>query len=166
VGGVPVPPVPEGHELAAEIDMELAASSLEERNDPDRHPDNFAAWTEFFREWREQQLASYDGAGDPPARKNAAGRKQWWSAPGRMLHAVLEHIEGGNTPRLRYPPPQTDARRSANGGASKARRSSSSVSRSTGSALVKTEPPSPPRVRRGAAHGVVIKNERRSPSPP
>jgi hypothetical protein len=37
-------------------------------------------------------------------RNNTAGHRRWWSAPGRTLEFVLEHIERGNDPVLEMPP--------------------------------------------------------------
>ncbi|KAE8814687.1 Homeobox protein KNOX3 [Hordeum vulgare] len=36
---------------------------------------------------------------------NSEGRCHWWGVTGRTLEVILEHIEGGNSPRYEYPPP-------------------------------------------------------------
>jgi hypothetical protein len=41
-------------------------------------------------------------------RNNAAGRRRWWSAPGRTLEFILKHIERSNDPNLEMPPPPRD----------------------------------------------------------
>ena len=105
-GGVPIPPPPMGRAtLEAEIDAVLVNLSDEQRAEERFWPDNYEAWTQFFRQRYERELAQYDGPPPPPARNNAAGRRRWWSAPGRTLENVLTHIEGGNSPVLGMPPP-------------------------------------------------------------
>jgi hypothetical protein len=54
----------------------------------------------FFTNRRNHELARYEGNGPPPANKNTAGQKMWWSVPGRTLAFVLDHIAMGNNPRL------------------------------------------------------------------
>jgi hypothetical protein len=76
----------------------------EQRADPRFYLDNYPAWNAFFRRWYERELAAYDGP-PPPARNNAVGHRRWWSARGRTLEAVLEHIKNGNSPVLGMPPP-------------------------------------------------------------
>ncbi|KAE8766696.1 Protein kinase APK1A, chloroplastic [Hordeum vulgare] len=38
----------------------------------------------------------------PRGRHNSDDRRQWWGVLRRMLHAILEHIEGSNEPPLEY----------------------------------------------------------------
>jgi hypothetical protein len=76
----------------------------EERALPERYPENYAAWEAYFRERYERELASYEGLPPPPVRNNSEGRHIWWSAPGRKLAAVLDHIQAGNSPFLQMPP--------------------------------------------------------------
>jgi hypothetical protein len=89
----------------AAIDEIIEGMSDEQRAGPRFYPDNYPAWNAFFRRRYERELAAYDGL-PPPARNNAAGRRRWWSAPGRTLEAVLAHVERGNSPVLEMPPPQ------------------------------------------------------------
>ena len=98
----------------------------------------------------------------PSGRLNSEGRRRWWGVPGRTLEAVLEYIEGGNTPRLEYPAPPSFSRR--HGSSWTLRRmdpgaSSSSSSRSSGSPClrpVKPEPQDTPVSRRTRSSGVRI----------
>jgi hypothetical protein len=152
----------------------------EQRADPRFYPDNYPVWNTFFRRRYESELAAYDGPPPPPARNNAAGRHRWWSARGRTLEAVLEHIENGNSPVLGIPPPQrpTLSRRRgsswmprrmasiSSGSASSGSASTRSASRSSASTLrtVKQELPStPPRRNSGA---LVIREGAHTASPP
>ncbi|XP_051208719.1 uncharacterized protein [Lolium perenne] len=166
-GGVPIPPPPQGHALDVAIEEARMAMTEEERADLRHHPENYTRWNSFFlRRW-ECELASYDGPPPPPPRNNAAGRRRWWSAPDRTLHNVLEHIEGGNSPRLTMPPPSraSTSRQWGNSWQARGMAASSSssgsaarsISRSAPSlAPVKKEPDSPPRHRtRGG--GIVIR---------
>ncbi|KAE8772411.1 hypothetical protein D1007_55622 [Hordeum vulgare] len=41
----------------------------------------------------------------PESSRNLPRRCEWWGIPDRTLDVVLEHMEGGNTPRYKYPPP-------------------------------------------------------------
>jgi hypothetical protein len=104
-GGIPIPPPPTAAALDAAIDEVLETMSDEQRADPCFYPDNREAWTAFFRHCYECELAAYDGPPPPPACNNAAGCRRWWSAPGRTLEFVLDHIERGNDPVLEMPPP-------------------------------------------------------------
>jgi hypothetical protein len=105
VGGLPIHPPPVGAALDAAIDEVLEGMSDEQRVEPRFYPNNYHAWTAFFRRSYERDLASYDGPPPPPARNNTASRCRWWSASGRTLEAVLAHIERGNSPVLGMPPP-------------------------------------------------------------
>jgi hypothetical protein len=105
-GCVPIPPPPVGRDaLDAEIDTVLITLSDEQRTEPRFFPNNYDAWTDFFRRRYERELAAYDGPPPPPTRNNAAGCHRWWSAPGRTLENVLAHSEGGNYHVLGMPPP-------------------------------------------------------------
>jgi hypothetical protein len=101
-GGIPIPPPPTG----GAIDEVIETMSDEQRADPRFYPENREAWTAFFRRRYECELAAYEGPSPPPACNNATGGRRWWSAPGRTLEFVLEHIERGNDPVLEMPPPR------------------------------------------------------------
>jgi hypothetical protein len=171
-GGIPILQPPTGAALEAAIDEVLETMSDEQRADPRFYPDNLEAWTAFFRRRYERELAAYDGPFPPPARNNAAGRRRWWSAPGRTLEFVLEHIEGGNDPPLQMPP--TLSRRRGSSWMPRRMGSGSSGSASSGSATrsasrssastprtVKQEPTSAPRRNSGA---LVFREPASSPS--
>jgi hypothetical protein len=106
VGSITNPPPPQGAALDAAIDEIIEGMSDEQRADPLFYPDNYPAWNALFRRRYERELAAYDGPPPPPARNNAAGCRRWWSARGRTLEAVLEHIENGNSSVIGMPPPQ------------------------------------------------------------
>jgi hypothetical protein len=72
-GGIPIPPPPTGAALNAAIDEVIETMSDEQRADPRFYPDNWQAWTAFFRRRYERELAAYDSPPPPPARNNAAG---------------------------------------------------------------------------------------------
>ena len=58
VGGVPIPPPPVGRAaLEAEIDAVLVTLSDEQRAEERFWPDNYEAWTQFFRQRYERELA-------------------------------------------------------------------------------------------------------------
>jgi hypothetical protein len=168
-----------GASLDATIDKVLEGMSDEQRADPRFYPDNYyAAWNVFFWHRYEHELAAYDGP-PPSACNNAAGRRCWWSAPGRTLEAVLAHIERGNSPVLGMPPPQppTLSRHrgsswmprqmaSQSSGSASSRSASRSASRSSASTprTVKQEPLSaPPRRSSGA---LVFREGVHTSSPP
>jgi hypothetical protein len=180
VGGVPIPPPPQGAALDAAIDEILEGMSDEQRADPRFYPDNYPVWNVFFWRRYERELATYDVPSPPPARNNAAGRHRWWSACGRTLEAVLMHIERGNSPVLGMPPPQRpplSRRRGSSwmprwmasvssGSASSGSASARSASQSLASTLrtMKQEPPSAlPRHSSGA---LVICEGAHTSSPP
>lgn len=102
-GGIPIPPLPVGDELVAEIERARSYMDEADRAAPCNAATNFAGWTEYFREKREKELEEYEGPPPPPKRKNCDGRLAWWGVPGRTLHSVLAHIEAGNTPPLDGP---------------------------------------------------------------
>jgi hypothetical protein len=99
-----------------EIQVALVVMSDEERALLERFPDNHAAWFTYFRERYERELASYEGPPPPLPRKNANGRRRWWSGPGRTHTVVLKHIKAGNSPVLQMPPmtPTSFSRRRGN----------------------------------------------------
>ena len=99
----------------------------------------------YFRRRHAEQLEATNGV-VPSGRLNSEGRRRWWGVPGRMLEAVLEYIEGGNTLRLEYPEPPSFPRR--RGSSWTPRRmdpeaSSSSSGRSTGSPCLRPVKPEP-----------------------
>jgi hypothetical protein len=53
----------------------------------------------FFAQQREDQIAADNGNAPPPENNNSEGRQRLWSAPGKTLAWVLDHIADGNTPR-------------------------------------------------------------------
>jgi hypothetical protein len=55
-GGVPIPPPPVGASLDTAIEEVLETMS----DEPRFYPDNYHAWTAFFRRRYERELASYD----------------------------------------------------------------------------------------------------------
>jgi hypothetical protein len=75
--------------------------TAEERNDPQWSPDNDEAWTVFFVWQRADRRATYDGNDDPSYNYIINGRRQWWSAPGRILVWVLRTSSTGTTCRCR-----------------------------------------------------------------
>lgn len=131
---------------------------------------NHEAWAAYFQHRQAQRLASTNGAPVVRGSKNTEGRRLWWGAPGCTLHAVLEHLEGGNNPRLTYPAALVPRR---SGGQWMPRRagssssSSSSSSRSSGSSAllgVKAEPAETPLGRRTRGTGIVINEGGRASS--
>jgi hypothetical protein len=66
-----------GAALDSAIDEVLETMSDEQRAEPRFYPDNYQAWTEFFRHRYERELAAtYDGPPPPPTHNNAAGRRR------------------------------------------------------------------------------------------
>ena len=160
VGGVPVPPPPTGAARRAEIACIRASLPRAAREGPRYVPDS-PLWEPYFRRRHAEQLEATNGV-VPSGRLNSEGRRRWWGVPGRTLEAVLEYIEGGNTPRLEYPEPPSFSRR--RGSSWTPRRmdpgaSSSSSGRSTGSPClrpVKPEPQDTPVSRRTRSSSVRI----------
>jgi hypothetical protein len=174
-GGVPIPPPLVGTALDVAIDEILETMSDEQRAEPRFYPDNYPAWMEFFRRNYERELTAYDGPLPPPTRNNAAGRRGWWSAPGRTLEAVLAHIKPGNSPVLGMPPPPSlphrrgsswMPRRMVSSGSASSGSVSRSASRSSGSIprTVKQEPPSAPP--RRSSFALIIREGACTSSPP
>jgi hypothetical protein len=146
----------------------------EQRAEPCFYPDNYAAWNTLFRRRYKHELVAYDGL-PPPTRNNAAGRRRWWSAPGRTLEVILAHIERGNSPVLGMPLPQppTLSRRRMSSWMPRRMASRSSGLTSSGSAsrsmalmpsTVKQEPPSAPSGRSSGT--LIIREGARTSSPP
>ena len=96
-GGIPIPPVPQGARRRREIVLHFYNGLTDA--DPICDPENNVQWNMFFQNRREAELNHYEGNGPPPARNNTEGRKHWWSAKGRTLAAVMDHIRAGG-PRL------------------------------------------------------------------
>ncbi|KAE8788165.1 Homeobox protein KNOX3 [Hordeum vulgare] len=108
--GVPMPPPPSEADRRVEI-MRIRSSLPESScNLPRYAPDSNMLWTAYFERRHADQLATTNGD-EPRGRHNSEGRRQWWGVPGRTLEAVLEHIEGGNSPMYEYPPPSAFSRR-------------------------------------------------------
>jgi hypothetical protein len=110
------------------------------------------AWSAFFARQHEDRLAAYDGSGPPPENFNSEGRRRWWSAPGRTLTWVLDHIANGNNPPLAMPPPPQRPNRGP-------RCSPSSSSSSRSSASPRFSPYGSPSPR----YLALVKDERESP---
>ncbi|KAE8780349.1 Homeobox protein KNOX3 [Hordeum vulgare] len=133
--------------------------------------DNHVLWTTYFQRHHAEQLESTNGGSTPRGRHNSEGLHQWWCAPGRTLPAVLEIIEGGNEPQLKYLVPSFSRHR---GSSWLSRRMdplslSSSGSRSSGSVapLVHIKPElqeTLPR-RRNCSGNLIINKGRCVPSP-
>jgi hypothetical protein len=166
-GGVPIPPPPLGATLDAAINEVLETMSDEKCAEPCFYPDNYQAWTEFFRR-------RYDR--NSP-RTTALPRRRWWSAPGRTLEAMLTHIEGGNSPVLGMPLSPSLSRRRGSSWMPRRMASRSSGSVSSGSAsrsasrasastprTVKQEPPST--LPRHSSGTLVVREGARTSSPP
>ncbi|KAE8800666.1 Homeobox protein KNOX3 [Hordeum vulgare] len=169
-GDVPVPTPPSTSERRGEITRIRAALLEEVRNQERYAPDNTPLWTAYFTRLHEEQLASTNCFPLTKGRNNFDDRKAWWGVPGRTLHVVLEHIEGGNNPPLEYPPISFSCRCGGSAGSASwlPRRmasgasSSSSGSRSSGTpplAAVKAEPVETPNRRRTRCGGNLIINE-------
>jgi hypothetical protein len=163
-----------GDALDATIDEVIGTLSDEQRAEPRFFPDNYRAWNEFFRRRYECELASYDEPPHPPARNNTAGRRRWWSAPGRTLENT--HIEGGNYPILGMPLPAVPSVSHRHGSSwilwRMASRSSGSASSGSASRLastprtaVKKEPTSTPPTRGHTSGALVIREGAHASSP-
>jgi hypothetical protein len=75
-GGVLMPPSLVGAALDAAIDEVLEGMSDEQSAELRFYPDNYMAWTSFFRRRYERELSAYHGPPPPPACNNAAGRRR------------------------------------------------------------------------------------------
>ncbi|EMS62888.1 Protein kinase APK1A, chloroplastic [Triticum urartu] len=93
----------------AEIARPRASLPRAARKGPRYVPDS-PLWEPYFRRRHAEQLEATNGV-MPFGRLNSEGRRRWWGVPGRTLDAVLEYIEGGNTPMLEYPAPPSISRR-------------------------------------------------------
>ncbi|KAI5001391.1 hypothetical protein ZWY2020_026041 [Hordeum vulgare] len=139
----------------------LAKSCGTRRGTPTR-----TLWTAYFERRHTDQVAATNGVG-PRGCQNSEGRRQWWGIPSHTLEAVLEHIEGGNSPQYEYPPPPSFSCRRGSTWMprrmeTKSSSSSGSRSRSSGSPAflpVKPKPEKTPLGRRTRSGGIVI-NER------
>ena len=168
-GGVPVPPVPATDSAAfyAAVNKAFYAHlTNEERADPAWNPAdrrNVAQWRQRLDALRAEEIDSLGDDPIPPETKgNSAGRRRWWSEPGRTLAAVMRHIADGGEhlhwPGVAPPPPAPiwwDARRMAPSASS----ASASSSRTSGSAAWATSSPasaSPPARRRSSSGGGII----------
>ena len=158
VGGVPVPPPPPGAARRAEIARIRASLPRAAREGPRYVPDS-PLWEPYFRRRHAEQPEATNGI-VPSGRLNSEGRRRWWGVPGRTLEAVLEYIEGGNTPRLEYPAPPSFSRRRGSSWTPRHTEVSSSLSgRSTVSTClhpVKPEPQDTPVSVRTRSSGVRI----------
>ena len=103
--GIPITPVPQGARRCREIAAHFYNGLNDaQRADPIWDPESNVQGNVFFQNRREAELAEYEGNGPPPARNNTEGRELWWSAEGRTLAAVMDHIRAGGE-RL-HPPPR------------------------------------------------------------
>ncbi|KAM3215244.1 hypothetical protein ACQJBY_067305 [Aegilops geniculata] len=145
-GGVPVPPPPTGAARCAEI-ARIRASLPRAASAGPRYVPDSPLWEPYFRHRHAEQLEATNSV-VPSGRLNSKGRRRWWGVPGRTLEAVLEYIEGGNTPRLEYPEPPSFSRRRGSSWTPRRmdpppRASSSSSGQSTGSPCLRTVKPEP-----------------------
>ncbi|KAE8791574.1 Homeobox protein KNOX3 [Hordeum vulgare] len=107
--GVLVPPPPTGADRRVEIARIWSGLPESSRNLSRYAPDSNALRTTYFDRRHADELAVTNGV-EPRDRHNSKGRHQWWGVPGRILEAVLKHIEGGNSPRYEYPAPPAFSR--------------------------------------------------------
>nr|XP_020195236.1 uncharacterized protein LOC109781065 [Aegilops tauschii subsp. strangulata] len=143
-GGVPVPPPPTGAARRAKIALIRASLPRAARKGPRYVPES-PPWEPYFRRRHAEQLEATNGV-VPSGRLNSERQRRWWGVPGRTLEAVLEYIEGGNTPRLEYPEPPSFSRRRGSSWTPRRmdpRASSSSSGRSTGSPCLRPIKPEP-----------------------
>ncbi|KAI5017411.1 hypothetical protein ZWY2020_042299 [Hordeum vulgare] len=146
-GRVPLPPPPCGADRRVEIARIRSSLPESSRNLPRYAPVSNTFWMAYFKRLHADQLAATNGV-KSRVRHNSEGRRQLWGVPGCTLKAVLEHIEGDDSPRYEYTPPPAFSRRGD--GSWMLRRmkttsssSSASRSRSSGSSVllpVKLEP--------------------------
>ncbi|EMS59259.1 Homeobox protein KNOX3 [Triticum urartu] len=108
-GGVPVPTLPTGAARRAEIACIRVNLPQAAREGP-RDVHDSPLWEPYFRRRHAEQLEATNDV-VPSRRLNSEGRRRWWGVPDRTLEAILEYIEGGNTPRLEYPAPPSFSRR-------------------------------------------------------
>ena len=165
--GVPVPPPPTGAARRAEIARIRASLPRAAREGPRYVPDS-PLWEPYFRRRHAEQLEATNGV-EPSGRLNAVGRRRWWGVPGRTLEAVLEYIEGGNTPRLEYPAPPSFTRCRGSSWTPRRMETGGSSSSSGGSAClrpVKPEPQDTPVSARTRSSGALVEPKVESSLPP
>ncbi|KAE8781939.1 Homeobox protein KNOX3 [Hordeum vulgare] len=109
-GGVLVPPPPTEAKRRVEIARIRSGLPESSHNLPRYAPNSKALWTAYFGRHHADQLITTNRVG-PHGCHNSEGRCQWCGIPGCTFEVVLEHIEGGNTPRYNYPPPPNFSRR-------------------------------------------------------
>ncbi|KAE8804934.1 Homeobox protein KNOX3 [Hordeum vulgare] len=157
-----VPPPPSGVDRHAEIARIWSSPSESSRNLPRYAPDSNTMWTMYFEHRHADQLAATNW--DTPRLLQLQGRRLWRAILGRTLEVVLEHIEGGNSPRFEYPlPPAFSRHRDSSWTLTRVETTSSSSSgsrsRSSGSPAllpIKPEPQETPLGRRMRSGGIVI----------
>ncbi|KAE8801655.1 Homeobox protein KNOX3 [Hordeum vulgare] len=108
---ISVPPSPSGADWRAKIARIRSLLPESSSNLLRYAPNSNTPWTAYFERQPAEQLAATNGV-EPRGRHNSKGHHPWRGILGRTLDVVLEHIEGGNSPRLEYPPPPTFSRRS------------------------------------------------------
>nr|AAS88566.1 putative protein [Triticum monococcum] len=113
----PLPDVTRPDYFRAEIERTRASLSEKQRAFPEYDASNHEAWARGVLRTPAGRAVGLHEAPVVRGSKNSDGRRLWWGAPGRTLHAVLKHLEGGNDPRLTYPaaPRQGRARGNALG---------------------------------------------------
>ncbi|KAE8821197.1 Homeobox protein KNOX3 [Hordeum vulgare] len=104
VGGVSVPLPPCRADRRAEIAHIRSSLSESSGNVPRYVPDSNTLWMAYFEHRHADQLAATNGV-ERRGHHNSEGCRLWWGVPVRTLEVILEHIEGGNSPRYEYPPP-------------------------------------------------------------
>ncbi|KAI4995623.1 hypothetical protein ZWY2020_035526 [Hordeum vulgare] len=161
-GGVPVPPSPSRADRRAEIAHIRSSLPESSRYLPRYAPDSNTLWMAYFERRHVDQLAATNGV-ESRGRYKSEGRRQWLDVLDRALEAVLEHIEGGNSPRFEYPPPPGFSCRRGNSWTPRRMQTASSSSsgfrsRSSGPTLlpVKPEPQETPLGRCTRSDGIII----------
>ncbi|KAE8766955.1 Homeobox protein KNOX3 [Hordeum vulgare] len=102
--GSPVAPPPIGVERRTELARIRSGLPENSLNLPRYAPDSNTLWKALFDCRHGAHLAATNGV-DPRGRQNSEGWRQWWGVTGRTLEYIVEHIEGGNTPKYDYPTP-------------------------------------------------------------
>ena len=92
-GGVPTLLLPDVNARADyfvdKVDRVRASLTEEQRALPQYAVDNHTSWAAYFQRRQAQRLASTNRAPVVGGTKNSDGRRLWWGAPSRTLHAVL-----------------------------------------------------------------------------